>query len=201
MPNKVIAACLNIRKNAKYYYGDKPFSILKYLFYGVFRINTFLVFENGFEKPVPEFEFDDGFIPLIPTLDELERIRKGKELPREFFCDTTHNGRMCFVALFQDEPAYIHWAFFKGDNSRFLKLNDTTAEINYATTLSKFRGKRISGRMFAFSTRHLQRLGYKKVVMVCHEENPPIIKSFKQAGFREVRRIKAIGPFNRKISV
>jgi hypothetical protein len=201
MMKKVLNALVNIRKNAAYYYGDKPSSILKYMFYSVFRVNTFLVFENDFAKPVPIYEFDDGFKPLVPSLEELETLRKGRELPREFYCDKTHNAKMCFLALQQDEPAYIHWVFFKGNNSRFLKLSEETAEINYATTLLQFRGRRISGRMFAFSTLHLQKLGYKKVVMVCHEQNPPIIKSFLQAGFREIRRIKAIGPLNRKILV
>lgn len=201
MMKKVLDALVNMRKNAAYYYGDTLFGILKYLFYSVFRVNTFLVFENDFANPVPIYGFDDGFSPHVPSLEELDALRKGKDLPREFYCDKTHAAKMCFMALYQDEPAYIHWVFFKGDNSRFLKLSKETAEINYATTLSKFRGKRISGRMFAFSTRHLQGLGYKKVVMICHEQNPPIIKSFLQAGYREVRRIKAIGPFNRKIPV
>jgi GNAT superfamily N-acetyltransferase len=167
----------------------------------MFRVNTFIVFQNTFTEEVPQYDFDPGFRVVQPTLQELDEIRKGKELTREFYCDKTQKLRTCFLALFGDEIAYIHWVCFKGDYSRFLKMGDNVAEINYVTTLPKFRGKRLSAKMFAYTTKCLQTMGYKKIIIICHEENPPIIKSFKLAGYKEVCRIKALGPFNKKINV
>jgi hypothetical protein len=193
-------ALLGIRRNSEYYYGRGWRGILKYIRYGVLRTNTFRVFEIDLREPLSRVEFEGGVEPRIPSAAELDELRSGKTLPREFFCDKTHGVNMCFVAVRDGELAYIHWAFFKGHRSRFLRLGDGTAEFNYGTTLPAHRGTGLAGRMLAFGAWHLRTIGYRKVVGVCHEENPPIMKALRQAGFSEVARIVAIGPFNRKIN-
>jgi GNAT superfamily N-acetyltransferase len=201
MIKKLLATLKDLKKTAYHHYGNHPLSILKFLYYGVFKINTFIVFEHKLTQEVPYYHLDPGIKIVLPTLKELDEIRKGKELTREFFYDRILNLKTCFVAFYEDELAYIHWVCFKGDYSRFLKMGDNVAEINYATTLPKFRGRSLSAKMFAYTTNYLQDRGYKKIIMICHEDNPPIIKSFNRAGYNEVSRIKAIGPFNKKIHV
>lgn len=201
MIEKILLTIKELKKTAYHHYGESPTSIIKFLYYGLFSVNNFIVFENKYDEKVPQFDFDPGYKVIMPTMEELEKTRTGKELPREFYYDRIHNIKTCFLALYNDEIAYIHWVYFKGDYSRFLKIGDNTAEINYATTLPQFRGRRLSGKMFAYATKHLQDMGYKRVIMICNENNPAVIKTFLQAGFKEIRRIKAIGPFNRKIAV
>jgi RimJ/RimL family protein N-acetyltransferase len=91
--------------------------------------------------------------------------------------------------------------FFKGDYSRFLILRDGIAELNYNTTMPEFRGIWLSAKMMAYISKDLQEEGYKKVMGVIHEFNIPSIKCIKRAGFVEVERIRALGPFNRRLAV
>ncbi len=55
--------------------------------------------------------------------------------------------------------------------------------------------------MLEYSFKSLQKLGYKKVAVVVHENNIAFIKNIKRLDFKETKRIRTIGPFNRKISV
>jgi ribosomal protein S18 acetylase RimI-like enzyme len=201
MWKKIRKTLTEIKKTSHHHYGPHPSSIIKFLYYSAFRINYFLLFEKNLAEEIPDISPDPEFQVIIPTMAELDTLRGEQELPREFFYDRIHNVKTCFLALHQGEIAYIHWVYFKGDYSRFLNLTEGSAEINYATTLPKFRGRNLSGKMFALSTRYLKDRGIKRVYMLCHVENPPIIKSFKKAGYREIRRIISIGPFNRRINV
>ena len=136
-----------------------------------------------------------------PTLSKLNELRKGQTLPRDFYYDKILNVKTCYLVFVESEIAYIHWVFFKGDNSRFLILSDSVAELNYNTTMQYFRGHRLSAMMMAYISKDLKESGYRKVMGVIHEENIASIKCIKQAGFKEITRIKALGPFHRKIIV
>ena len=201
MWEKIKKTLTEIKKTSYHHYGPHPSSVFKFLYYSLFRINRFILFEKNLAEEIPDISPEPEFQVIIPTMVELDALRGRQELPREFFYDQIHNVKTCFLALHQGEIAYIHWVYFRGDYSRFLNIGEGSAEINYATTLPKFRGRNLSGKMFALSTRYLKKRGLKRVYMLCHEENPPIIKSFKKAGYQEIRRITSIGPFNRRINV
>lgn len=198
---KLLFTFKNFKKTAYHYYGKSPLSLVRFVYYSLFRVNTFLVFENDLRGEVPEIEFDPNVKVLTPTLEELDRLRKGKDLPREFFYDQIHNVKTCLLALYGGEIAYIHWIYSKGDYSRFLIFGEDVCEINYLTTLPKFRGKKLSSMMLAYASKNLQKAGYKKVVVVVHQNNVAFIKNVRRLAFKETRHIKTLGPFNRKIVV
>lgn len=198
---KLLFTLKNFKKTAYHYYGDSPLSLVRFIYYSVFRVNTFLVFEHDLRREVPDVALDPQIKIITPALEELDRLRKGKDLPREFFYDQIHNVKRCCLAFYGGEIAYIHWVYSKGDYSRFLKLSDGVCEINYLTTLPKFRGRKLSSKMLAYAFKFLQKSGYNKVVVVVHENNVAFIKNIKRLDFKETKRIKTFGPFNRKTTV
>jgi len=136
---------------------------------------------------------------MKPSLEELAQIREGLDLPREFYYDRIFNLKTCYLAFKDDELAYIHWVLFSGDYNRFLILPSDTAEINYNTALRKFRGNKLSAKVISYICKDLQAAGYKRVFGVIHEANLPSISAVEDAGFRKTKKIKSLGPFNRKI--
>jgi GNAT superfamily N-acetyltransferase len=201
MLRKVIFTLRNLKKTAYHHYGNNVISIIKFFYYSVLKINTFIILGTELNVELPPYHLEPEFVVIKPTLEELSKLRQGKDLPREFYYDQIHGVKTCYLVLHGDEIAYIHWLYFKGDHNRFLVLSDGVAEFNYNTTLPKFRGKGLMAGMMAYILRDLQKEGYKKAVGVIHEKNIPAIKSAKRAGLKELRRIKTWGPFNKKIKV
>jgi len=199
--SKLVITIRNFKRTAYHHYGNNPWSLLKFIYVSGLKINTFVVYENDLARELAEQNLDSEFRVIKPTLDELGRIRAGKELPREFYYDKIYGAKTCYLGFHGDELAYIHWVFFKGDYSRFLILSDGVAELNYNTTIPKFRGQRLSAKMMAYISKDLQSQGVRKIMGIIHESNAPSITCIKQAGFVEVGTIKALGPFHRKIRV
>jgi len=191
----------HFKRTVYHHYGKSSLSYLKFLYYSGLKINTFFVYENDLMRELPPHNLDPEFEVIKPTLEELRNIRIGKNLPREFYYDELLNIRACYLAFYKGELAYIHWLFFKGDYSRFLILSDRVAELNYNTTLPEFRRRRLSAKMMAYISNDLQDSGYEKVMGVIHEGNIASIKCILQAGFKETRHIKALGPLHRKLKV
>lgn len=197
--NKITTTVVNFKKTAYHHYGNKPSSLLKFFYYSVLRLNTFWLFENDLTRDLPDNPLDSCYKVMKPPLEELARIREGLDLPREFYYDQIFNLQTFYLAFKDDELAYIHWVLFSGDNNRFLILPSDTAELNYNTTIRKFRGNKLSAKMISYICKDLQAAGYKRAFGVIHEANLPSINAAEDAGFRKVRKIKSLGPFNRKI--
>jgi len=198
---KLFITLRDFKKTAYHHYGETPFSLIRFLYYSGIRRNTFYVYENNLARELPEHNLESDYRVVKPTLEKLTRIREGKVLPREFYYDRIYHAKTCYLAFKGDELAYIHWVFFKGDYSRFLILRDGVAELNYNTTLPKFRGDWLSAKMMAYISQDLKKKGYKKVMGVIHEFNYPSIKCIERAGFRKITKIQALGPFHRKLRV
>jgi GNAT superfamily N-acetyltransferase len=201
MKSKFIFTLKNIRKTVYQYYGHSLLSLPKLIYYSLFNINTFILFGTELGIELPPYKLDPEFTVIKPTLEELNKLREGKDLPREFYYDQIHGVKRCYLALQGDEIAYIHWLYFKGDHSRFLVLSDGVAEFNNNIALPNFRGRGLMASMMAYILRDLQKEGYRKAVGVVHEKNPPAKESVKKAGMKELQRIKTLGPFNRRIKV
>ena len=198
---KFIMTLANLKKTAYHHYDNSMSSLPKFIFYSVFNRNTFILFGTELDKELPSYPLELEFRIVKLKPDELSDFRTGKNLPREFYCDQIHRVTTCYLVLHGDDIAYIHWVYFKGDSSRFLNLSDGVAELNYITVLPKYRGRGLMGKMVSYISHDLQKSGYKKVVSVIHELNPPAIRAIKRAGWRELGRIRTFGPFNKKMSV
>lgn len=199
--NKTLGTLACLRRTARHHYGNNAMSIIKFIYYSALRRNTFVVYGLDLNNPVRDHELSQAFRVLTPTPEELHTLRQDLDLPREFYYDKMHGVRTCYLAMSNGEIAYIHWVYVKGDPNRFLKLSEGVAELNYNTTLPKFRGKGLMGRMMAYIARDLQRKGYSKVVGVAHIANGPAIKNALWAGFKEIGRIKTMGPFNSTMKI
>ena len=190
-----------LRKTAHHHYGYNISSIPKFIYYSLFNINTFVVVGMDLNEELPKYPLDPEFKVIKPTIKELNKLRVGKNLPREFYYDQIHGVKTCYIAMAEDEMAYIHWIYKKGDYNRFLKLSSDVAELNYNTTLTKFRGRGLMGKMLVYILSDLKKRGYRKAVGVIHGGNPAALKSTIKAGFKELCRIKTYGPFNKKYSI
>jgi hypothetical protein len=200
--NKLLITLRDFKKTAYHHYGKSPLSLFKFLYYSVLRINTFFVVENDLTRELPELDLDPDYRVMKPSLDELAAIRSGREdLPREFYYDKIYSTTTCYVVFKGEELAYIHWVLLKGDYNRFLILGDGVAELNYNTTLPKFRGNKLMAKMIAYISKDLKESGYRKALGVIHEDNYQSIRAAENAGFRKIASIKALGPFNRKVKV
>lgn len=198
---KIILTIKEIKKTAYHHYGNSMVSIPKFLYYSFLKINTFVIVGFDLTKDIPSLPLDPDFEIQKPTLAELEEMRSGKELPREFYYDQIHGIKTCYVATCGGEIAYIHWIYLNGDHNRFLNLSDGTAELNYNTTLPKFRGRGLMGKIMVFILSDLKKQGYKMAVGVVNADNPPALKSTVKAGFFELHRLKTFGPLNSKFSI
>jgi L-amino acid N-acyltransferase YncA len=181
-------------------YGRGLCAWIKFFYYSFFRLNTFYIYKASIENEQSSAS-DSGVIYHSPTFDELDKLRTGKDLPREFFCDQFHKVSQCFIAQVDGEIVYIHWIYHHGDFSRFLTLGKNSLEINYVSTITQFRGRGISATALRLSVKELNKQGGKDIFAVVHNKNIASIKSFGYAGFVEFGKVYSIGPFNRKIAV
>lgn len=198
---KIIKTIINLKETAYHHYGKKPFSVLKFIYYSGIRINTFIIYEIDLTKEFIEYTLDPEYKVITPSIEELNILRNDKNLPREFYYDILHGAKKCYIAIKDGSIAYIHWVLFKGDYSRFLVLENGCAELNYNTTIQEFRGKSLTAKMMSFIAKDLQNMGYSKLFGVVHDQNYPQNICMTRAGFKEIKRINAIGPFNRKLKV
>ncbi len=198
---KMLITICNFQKTAYHHYGKNHLSILKLIYYSFIRINTFYVYENDLTRALPPHNLDEYYRIERPSLEKLNRIRHGMNLPREFYYDQIYKLRTFYLVLKSNELAKIYWVLFKGDFNRFLVLTDGVAELNYNTTLAKFRGDQLMAKMMAYISLDLQKQGFRKAVGVINEFNYPAIKSIEKAGFKRVATIKSLGPFNRRMKI
>lgn len=189
------------KKTAIHHYGNNITSTFKMLYYSGIHINTFSIYERVLDDSIQSIELESEFRIEKPNIERLGQIRNGRDLPREFYYDKIHGIKNCYLVMCGEEPAYIHWVYVKGDYNRFLILPEWIGELNYITTLPIFRGRKLMVRMMLYTMNDLKKQGFRKAVLVVNIQNPPAIKSMEAAGFREVRKIKTFGYFNRKYAV
>lgn len=192
----------HLRTTVASIYGTGFRAWFNFFYYAFFRVNRFKVLKNDLHGDLPRRVPVSGLTLHYPRIEELDSFRHGKELPREFHCDTFQRVKRCCIGTFQGELAYIHWIYGRGDFSRFLSINnDQSAEINYVITLPAFRGKGISAAALIDTIWALKDEGYEHVFAVVHEENVASIKSFVRAGFQEWASIRTLGMINLRIRV
>lgn len=197
---KVKSVIENVRENARYHYSDQSFAVLRYLYFSLFRINKFLAFEYDRIAEAPPFEFEAPFrIEVMTDAGALRQVCTAHQLPRECYYADILDLHLCFLLYHGDDVALIYWISLPGEYSRFFKLKPDTAELYYVTTLPKYRGQGLSGKIARYACHYLRQHGYRKAVVVIHETNIASIKPMLRAGFRQFGTITSVGPFNFKV--
>ncbi len=192
---------LTVKSTVESLYGKGWFSYVKYLYYGLFRVNTFVVFELPLDREFIEKPIGAGIVMVKPSSEELDRIREGRNLPKAFYIDKSDGIKCCYLLLKDGEPVYIHWISYHGDKSRFVRIGRKSTRITYIFTLPEHRGEGYYYKMIPVTANELRKQGIEKLVTVIHDGNISAIKSVTKAGFREQTRIKAFGQFNKTIDV
>jgi hypothetical protein len=189
----------HLRESINSQYGTGKSSFIKFFYFSMFRINKFIVFYQDCQH-INNNKNDELNIAR-QNYDTLNNFRKSQQLPREFYCDQSYGITDFFLGFWNGKLAYIQWVFHSGTKSRFLRIGDGCAEINYMLTLPEFRKNKICSQVLERSIQTLANDGIKKVFCVIHSKNLASIKSVQRAGMTEYKRLKAIGPFNSRIKV
>lgn len=176
---------------------------LQRIYSNYFHINTFILDKRELDDGFSGIMLDGDFRCVEGSLNVLNRERDGrKDLPREFYIDQTHGGKLFYLVYWKDELAYIHWIFRKGEYSRFFDIQDeSTFEFNYNITLPKFRGNRLQAKTMNYICEDLKKKGYKRAVGAVAVGNVLSIKGKSRAGMKEFKRVKSYFSFLRKTSV
>ncbi len=143
----------------------------------------------------------DGLEIMRLHPDSLDKYRIQRKLPREFYCDKFLNAKICYVIFDKGELAFIQWIFLKGDKSRFFYINDYCVEYNYLYTMPSYRGRGLALKALTYISSEMYKQGLKKAVAAVHENNLSSVKTFSRAGFKDIKHVFSIGPFNRKQSI
>jgi RimJ/RimL family protein N-acetyltransferase len=190
-----------LRATVKALYGGGPGGYLRLVWYHLLRPNRFLILaaepHSMSAEPSPGKGHDFRWIEPA----QLELLRAGMRWPREFYMDRTSKPSRCCLGMVNGEPAYVHWIFMQGDGSRFLRIGEGAAEINYILTLPAYRGLGLCGEAIRFTMRELGAEGIDTVYAVVHDGNVASLKALSRAGMHETGAIRAIGPLNRKREV
>lgn len=176
-------------------YGDGFTRYGKAVWYSLLRPSRFMVLAGRTDaatslSEAAEFRF------VSPA--ELAQIREGQIWPREFHIDQIRRTSGCCVGFVEGVPAYVHWIFEPGDPSRFLRLHEGTAEINYILTMPAFRGRGLCPAAMEFTRRQLRNRGISTIYAVVHEANVASLKALRRAGLREIGIVTTIGRVHRK---
>ncbi|MDZ7697270.1 MAG: hypothetical protein U5R49_10220 [Deltaproteobacteria bacterium] len=176
---------------------------LKWIYYGYFKANNFIVFYKNLTQPSPAGSTNTYVKCIRASLDTLRAIR-GKEketLPVEFYADTVHHLSTPYLAFLDDNVAAIHWLVYPGEESRFLTLLEGDVEINYNTVLKEYRGRRIAESLMCFMINACQEEGQKRMFGVVHVSNIPQYKPMLRLGFEPVEVLTHFGLSRPKASL
>lgn len=196
---KIITTLSSLKQTVSCQYGSGMKGYIKFFYYTLFRNNEFIIVIIDDTAQITHITTE--FCIKNITQSELIQLRTNIKLPREFYCDTIHRYTSCYCTIIDNRIGYIHWVYTRGDYSRFLILDDGTAEISNVITVPEYRRKNMCSAALSYTASELMTNGYNKVVAVIHSENIASIKSFRKAGFRLVGTVKARGLFNSKVKV
>ena len=165
-----------------------------WFYFGYLKVNKFFLFRRELDNPFPDVRQRGDILIKQISLQQLKEIRQNyPKLPEEFFCDIFKCSKTCFVGFVGEKVAHIMWVFFPGDGSRFFKLREKEAEINYIVTLPEFRGLNLYPLTVKAVSHWLRENDFVKVYVVSHEKNINAIKAIAKCGFQKIGEIKHIG--------
>ena len=183
-------------------YGRGVQAWIIFLYYGFIRVNKFKILGIELTDFIDFCSEHNNFINYsFPTINELESLRNKDNLSKEFYCNEFQRVSNCCIATVNGKLAYIHWIYLSGDFSRFLRLDNNSAEINYILTLPEYRGNNLLVGALNYTMSKLKKRGIHNVYCAIHEENHACIKLFQRVGFKEIANVYSFGHLNRKIKI
>ncbi len=167
------------------------------------HIQSFILYEVNLDNDFISISLDPKFKCIEGNIELLNKIRKKrKDLPREFYVDKTHGGNLFYLVYCNNELAYIHWIFRKGEYSRFFNIqDDKTVEFNYNFTLPDFRGNRLQAKAMNYICSDLKRKGYKKALGAVASTNIISRKGMDRTAFKEFKRVNSYFSYVQKTRV
>ena len=174
------------------------YGTLRWIFYGYFTVNKFIVFYRNLKRPLDYHHKDHSVRLCRISISDLTSLRNQEEkLPVEFYCDLTHHFSTAYVAIVDGKLAAIQWLVYPGEMSRFLNLKNGDVELNYNTVLPEFRGRRLAKVLMAFVIKSCtEELNFKRMFEVVNVNNIPQYKLMLRLGFEPVEVLTHFG-FNR----
>ena len=165
-----------------------------WFYFGYLKVNKFFLFRRELDHPFPEVPKRDDILIKQISLQQLKEIRQNcPKLPEEFFCDIFEGSKTCFVGFVGEKVAHITWVYFPGDGSRFFKLREKEAEINYIVTLPEFRGLNLYPLTVKVVSDWLINNHYKRLYVVSHGTNINALKSIAKCEFNKIGEITHFG--------
>ena len=119
------------------------------------------------------------------SLEELARLRQVAGVARrpEFYADVLHGARCCYVAFCEGQVAHISWLFTSEDLTRQVRLQPGEVELNFAYTVSAFRGRGLLSAVETAMLRDAQRTGMKRAYTHVAVDNTASARGVRKTGF------------------
>jgi len=157
-------------------------SLLKVLYYNIFKLNRFAIFEFDLKQEFRGPSLDaQRFSIKIMGHEELRKLTIDmKNLPREFEMHEIDGVRHCVVIMAGDRMGHISWIYLKGDRDRWFDLDDDEAHVNYSFTFPEFRGMAFFPHALFACAEWLKARNYQRILMDVHEETIFMLKSMKK---------------------
>jgi RimJ/RimL family protein N-acetyltransferase len=122
----------------------------------------------------------------------LEQLIEGfHPLPWELQCHRYDGVKDFFLAWNRLEGIqHISWIYYQSDPNRILCLGEREAEVKYALTLPRFRGRGLYPRTLKAICGYLAGRGYRRLFICVHKDNTASIRGIERAGFKRVGQIQ-----------
>jgi len=168
-----------------------------------FSITEFVLFRNDLTNSSTTLDEVPDIEHRLGELEELKRCRHERsDLPREFYVDQTHGGKEFYLGYYKGELAQICWVFRRGEYSRFFKFaNESSRELNYIVTLTKFRKMGLPAIFTDYLCASLKANGVNVVVVGIAASNTNMIRGMKNTDFYEFKRVVSFLSFVKKTTI
>jgi hypothetical protein len=186
------------------YFSRKGFKdTLLRLYSNYFHVLNFILYKRDICDGFTGISLEPQFRCIESDLDLLRKERKAnRNLPREFYIDQSHGGKFFYLVYHENEIAYIHWIFRRGEYSRFFSIQDDAIfEFNYNFTLPKFRGNRLQAKTMNYICEDMKRKGFKIALGAVSTGNILSVKGMAKTGLKEFRRVHSYFSFVKKTKV
>lgn len=168
--------------------------------FGVLRPNRFAILAIDLTAmPEPESSTEEVEFAMWDAARVARWREQRSDLPTDMFRDVIDGAKRCAVAVSGESIVAMIWVFRVGDTSRLFELEDGEAELNHGFTAPEFRGRGIFSSLLRHACGALRAEGCGRAYAGVHAGNAPSLRSFENAGFREIASIRHWLAFRPKV--